>query len=179
VTKRRLDPPSSESYSDNDESGAPWSAALDELRAASTFWVATVHPSGRPHVVPVLAVVSGDVLHVAAGPDTQKARNLARTGDSPSRRTARTTASSSKGRRTRSETTTPSYRSPRRTSARTGGSVEVRDGGFHAEGAPTAGPPPYHVHRVEPHRAFGFPTTGDATPTRWIFGPPPSVGVFP
>lgn len=44
-----------------------------------------------------------------------------------------------------------------------------------AHGAPTAGPPPYHVFAIVPERAFGFPATGDAPPTRWTF-PATTVG---
>jgi hypothetical protein len=67
----------SEDYTEEGDHAAPWTTATEELHRASTFWVATVHPTGRPHVVPVLAVMSGGALHVAAGPETQKARNLA------------------------------------------------------------------------------------------------------
>jgi hypothetical protein len=46
-----------------------------------------------------------------------------------------------------------------------------------ALGAPwevaVAGPPPYRVYRLLPHRAFGFRATGDVTPTRWVL---PSAG---
>ena len=39
-----------------------------------------------------------------------------------------------------------------------------------AEGAPTAGPPPYHVYRVLPHKVLGFPTDdASVVPTRWRF----------
>jgi hypothetical protein len=48
--------------------------------------------------------------------------------------------------------------------------VNVRDGAFHdAEGAPTAGPPPYEIYRVVPTMAFGFGTTEPARSTRWRF----------
>lgn len=47
--------------------------------------------------------------------------------------------------------------------------VEVRDGVFHAEGAPTAGPPPFDVYQITATKAFGFPTGGSLTPTRWRF----------
>ena len=59
--------PATEPYAGGGAPGAPWADAMGELQTASTFWVATVHPTGRPHVVPVLAVVSGDALHVAVG----------------------------------------------------------------------------------------------------------------
>jgi hypothetical protein len=46
----------------------------------------------------------------------------------------------------------------------------VRDGAFHNTfGAPTAGPPPYDVYRIEPTLAYGFPVQEDISPTRWRF----------
>jgi hypothetical protein len=50
-----------------------------------------------------------------------------------------------------------------------GWQVEVRDGAFHAEGAPTAGPPPYDIYEVTLAKAFAFPTEGTLVPTRWRF----------
>jgi hypothetical protein len=48
--------------------------------------------------------------------------------------------------------------------------VIVRDGAFHdAEGAPTAGPPPYEVYEVRTAQVFGFPAGGGHSPTRWRF----------
>ena len=35
-----------------------WSDRRPEVDPEGTFWVATVHPAGRPHVVPVLAAVA-------------------------------------------------------------------------------------------------------------------------
>jgi nitroimidazol reductase NimA-like FMN-containing flavoprotein (pyridoxamine 5'-phosphate oxidase superfamily) len=164
--------PVTESYSGNGDLGARWLQAVQELHRASTFWVATTHPTGRPHVVPVLAVVSGDALHFAAGPDTQKARNLARDarltiamhgddfdvvveGDAHMVRDDEALADIA-----------AAYLH------KYGWEVEVREGHLYGEGAPTAGPPPYDVYRLTPNRAFGFPVTGDATPTRWRFRAP-------
>jgi hypothetical protein len=53
--------------------------------------------------------------------------------------------------------------------AKYGWQVTVRDGAFYADGAPTAGPPPYEVYEVTPAMAFGFPTDETFSPTRWRF----------
>lgn len=71
--------PISEAYVDPGRDGASWDRGLAELERSGTYWMATLRPSGRPHVVPVLAIVHDGHLHVAAGPRTQKARNLTRT----------------------------------------------------------------------------------------------------
>ena len=48
--------------------------------------------------------------------------------------------------------------------------VTVRAGALHdAEGAPTAGPPPYDVYEMTPTTAFGFGTDESFSPTRWRF----------
>jgi hypothetical protein len=50
--------------------------------------------------------------------------------------------------------------------------VTVRDGAFHAPyGAPTAGPPPYEVHVVQPATVFALGTDDDLAPrsTRYRF----------
>jgi hypothetical protein len=44
---------------------------------------------------------------------------------------------------------------------------DVRDGTLWADGAPTAGPPPYQLYKVTPEVAYGFPTDEGITPTRW------------
>jgi nitroimidazol reductase NimA-like FMN-containing flavoprotein (pyridoxamine 5'-phosphate oxidase superfamily) len=162
-------PPVSENYIGDSDLGAGWSQAVEELQSASTFWVATTHPTGRPHVVPVLAVVSGDALHFAAGPDTQKARNLTR----DARLTVTTRGDDFDVVVEGDAHTVRDDGSLADVAAayldKYGWEVEAREGRLHGEGAPTAGPPPYDVYRVTPHRAFGFPATGDATPTRWRF----------
>jgi nitroimidazol reductase NimA-like FMN-containing flavoprotein (pyridoxamine 5'-phosphate oxidase superfamily) len=162
-------PPVTESYTGDSDPGAGWNQAVEELRRAATFWVATTHPSGRPHVVPVLAVVSDGSVHFAAGPGTQKARNLARDP-----RLSVTTHGEDldvvvegDARTVRDEGSLAGVAAAYLD--KYGWAVELRDGRLHGEGAPTAGPPPYDVYRLTPRRAFGFPAAGEATPTRWRF----------
>lgn len=55
----------------------PWSAGLEQIDRADTFWLSTVRPDGRPHATPVIAVWAADALWFSTGPDEVKARNLA------------------------------------------------------------------------------------------------------
>ncbi|MFI2104011.1 pyridoxamine 5'-phosphate oxidase family protein [Isoptericola sp. NPDC019693] len=55
----------------------PWATALEQVRAADTFWISTVRPDGRPHVTPLVAVWHDDALWFTTGPGERKARNLA------------------------------------------------------------------------------------------------------
>lgn len=158
-----------EPYSEDGRHTAPWNKAMEELHHGSTFWVATIHPTGRPHVVPVLAVVSANTLHSAAGPETQKARNLAKDP-------CVTITTGGVDLDVVVEGVTDVIRDEQALAAvamaylsKYDWHVEVHERRLRGEGAPTAGPPPYDVYRVTPHRAFGFPTTGDAPPTRWRF----------
>lgn len=49
--------------------------------------------------------------------------------------------------------------------------VEISDGAFHAEGAPTVGPPPFYVYEVIPSVVYGFGADDKFAPlsTRWRF----------
>jgi hypothetical protein len=51
-------------FSDPDATPLPWSAGLEQVIAADTFWLSTVRPDGRPHVTPLIAVWSEPVLQV-------------------------------------------------------------------------------------------------------------------
>jgi PPOX class probable F420-dependent enzyme len=55
----------------------PWSWALDRLRDSHDYWVATVWPDGRPHLMPVWAVWAGGELWFSASLGSRKIRNIA------------------------------------------------------------------------------------------------------
>ena len=52
----------------------PWEQALADTRL---YWLATVHPTGRPHVRPVLAVWVDGALCSTSTMASRKGRNLA------------------------------------------------------------------------------------------------------
>ena len=54
----------------------PWSWALTRLTQSHDYWVATVWPDGRPHVVPVWGVWLDDALWFSSSLRARKARNL-------------------------------------------------------------------------------------------------------
>ncbi len=154
-----------------DEAGTtPWDDALRRLAEGGTYWLATVRADGRPHVMPVLAVVVEGALHFSTGAGTRKGKNLA---ESPHC----AVALSAPGLDLVVEGTAPRVTDERRLArvaeaydAKYGWRVTVRDGAFHdAEGAPTAGPPPYDVYEVAARTAYGFGTDGMFASTRWRF----------
>lgn len=56
----------------------PWNTAEHHLRQAGVFWLSTVRPDGRPHVVPLIAVWLDGALYFSTGEDEIKAKNLAK-----------------------------------------------------------------------------------------------------
>ena len=55
----------------------PWSWAEERLTASHDYWVGTVWPDGRPHLMPVWATWWGQALWFSSGGRSRKARNLA------------------------------------------------------------------------------------------------------
>jgi PPOX class probable F420-dependent enzyme len=55
----------------------PWSWATERLTRSHDYWLATVRPDGRPHVMPVWATWDDDGLLFSTAPMSRKARNLA------------------------------------------------------------------------------------------------------
>jgi PPOX class probable F420-dependent enzyme len=58
----------------------PWSWAEERLTNSHDYWVATVRPGGRPHLMPVWAVWDGGALWFSSSVRSRKARNLAADG---------------------------------------------------------------------------------------------------
>jgi hypothetical protein len=154
-----------------DASPADWARALERVQNAPvTYWLATVRPDGRPHLMPLLAVWVDGGLFFCAGANTRKAKNLAHDSHcvvgverSPLDLVVEGTAE-----RVRDESTL--QRVADAYAMTYDWHVTVRDGAFDdTEGAPTAGPPPYDVYELQPTTAFGFGTEESFDPTRWRF----------
>jgi nitroimidazol reductase NimA-like FMN-containing flavoprotein (pyridoxamine 5'-phosphate oxidase superfamily) len=55
----------------------PWEEAEQRLQQAEVYWLSTVRPDGRPHVVPLIAVWLDGSLFFSTGEGERKAENLA------------------------------------------------------------------------------------------------------
>jgi nitroimidazol reductase NimA-like FMN-containing flavoprotein (pyridoxamine 5'-phosphate oxidase superfamily) len=55
----------------------PWIEAEQSLQKAEVFWLSTVRPEGRPHVVPLIAVWLDGAFYFITGEGERKAKNLA------------------------------------------------------------------------------------------------------
>src|SRR5580700_2830675 len=55
----------------------PWTWAEDRLVQSHDYWLATVRPSGGPHVMPVWGVWAQGAAWFSSGPQSRKTRNIA------------------------------------------------------------------------------------------------------
>ena len=62
---------------DPKKSMLPWKWAEDRLRKSRQYWMITVRPDGRPHVMPVWGLWRDDGFYFSTGGRSRKARNLA------------------------------------------------------------------------------------------------------
>jgi nitroimidazol reductase NimA-like FMN-containing flavoprotein (pyridoxamine 5'-phosphate oxidase superfamily) len=156
-------------YFAEDTTPTPWAEARERLADADTYWLATVRTDGLPHLVPLLAVWVGGALCFVASLTSRKARNLACDPHCvvASRRDALDLVVEGTAAKVSDEARL--HRVAEAYMNKYGWPVTVRDGAFYADGAPTAGPPPYEVYEVTPTTAFGFPWDETFSPTRWRF----------
>ena len=56
----------------------PWMDAEQQLQKAGVFWLSTVRPEGRPHVVPLIAIWLEGALYFSTGEHENNAKNLAK-----------------------------------------------------------------------------------------------------
>lgn len=155
----------------DDATPTAWETARERLAEADDYWLATVSPDGRPHVVPVLAVWVDGGLHLCASDRSRKAKNLARDPRCVVTTNARALDLVLHGQATPVDTPATLQHAADAYGAKYGWHPEARGDGLWADGAPTAGPPPYRVYAVNPEIAYGFPTgeTEVFAPTRWRF----------
>lgn len=149
----------------------PWEEAEARIDAARWYWLTTLHPSGRPHTRPILAVWSDGALCTTSSRAAQKGRNLGldprcsvAVVDDDMHIVIEGTASPVEGPDL--EGVADAYR------AKYDWPVTVVEGGFEAPyAAPGAGPAPYVPFRVTAAVVYGL---GTAEPmvhrhTRWRF----------
>ena len=63
-------------YVDNPISEVPWEHVENRLTESINYWVCTVYPDGRPHVVPRWGVYLDGRFYYDGSPETRHARNL-------------------------------------------------------------------------------------------------------
>jgi nitroimidazol reductase NimA-like FMN-containing flavoprotein (pyridoxamine 5'-phosphate oxidase superfamily) len=177
-------PVAASSLGDDDAPASPWALAEERLanpEKGRTYWLATVRPDGRPHVMPLIGMWFEDAFYFLTGERTRKGRNLA--GDPHCVITGSSTALPSLDIIIEGDARKVTDEKPLRRVVEAFGSklewpLEVRGDAVHGPNAPSAGPPPYSVFRLVPSVVFGLPGTlgmegfdpADLPrPTRWEF----------
>jgi len=162
-------PTAEQPYLAEDTTPTPWSEARERLADADTYWLATVRPDGLPHLVPLLGAWVDGALCFVASPTSRKATNLAHDAHCviATRREALDLVVEGTAAKVGDEARL--HRAAEVCMTKYGWPVTVHDGAFYADGAPSAGPPPYEVYEVAPTTAFGFPWDETFSPTRWRF----------
>jgi hypothetical protein len=153
----------------------PWSRALGQLdeleprggNRGPTCWLATTGPGGRPHLAGVVGLWSDDTLYFVSGPQTRKARNIAADARCSFALSLPDLDLVLDG--TASRVTDPE------TLGRVAAAFAARGWPLEVEGdcvtasfaAPTAPPPPWHLHAFKAATALGVATSGAPGATRW------------
>ena len=163
------EPVAAQPLSADDPTVTPWAEARKRLAEGDWYWLATASPDGRPHVRPVLAVWLDGALYFSTSPASRKGKNLARDARCVIAAEGDALHLVVEGEAAKVSDDTTLRRVAEAYASKYGWQVAVRDGAFHADGAPTAGPPPYDVYAVTPTTAFGFGTDESFSPTRWRF----------
>ena len=123
-----------------------------------TPWLTTIDPDGSPHVTPVGFVKIDGVWYFNSGPGTRKSRNIAadpRCVVSVATHPFDLVIEGSAAR----VTDAAELQAVAEAFAEQGWPAQVEGDGLTAEySAPSAGPPPWHVYRIEPATVFAFGT---------------------
>ena len=63
-------------YVDNPTASLTWEYVAQRLSESKNYWLSTVRPDGRPHVVPRWAVYLNGKIYYDGSPETRHAQNL-------------------------------------------------------------------------------------------------------
>jgi nitroimidazol reductase NimA-like FMN-containing flavoprotein (pyridoxamine 5'-phosphate oxidase superfamily) len=149
----------------------PWARARERLeQKADKYWLATVRPDGRPHVMPVFVVWLSGALYFVAGETTRKAKNLAHNAHCVITFAADGLDLVVEGQAAKVSDEAKLQLVAQVYASKYDWHPTVRDGAFYAEyGAPSAGPPPWDLYEVTPTKVFGLGTAEPYGATRWSF----------
>jgi hypothetical protein len=135
-----------------------------------TCWLTTINPDGSPHVTAVGVIFENGNMYFSSGPNTRKSRNIA---DDP--RCVVSVATHPfdivvEGAATR-VTDSTELRSVADAFNRGGWPAEVAGDALTAEySAPSAGPPPWYLYRVDQTTVFALATSEPSGATKFELG---------
>jgi hypothetical protein len=145
--------------STEDATALPWAEARARWAGEGTYWLATVRPDGRPHVVPLGPVWLEDTLYFTTGQGTRKEQNLAHNAHCAVSFAGRGFDLVVEGTAAKISDDATLQRLAAVYAAQ-GWPATAGDGALDAPySAPTTGPAPYIVYELTPTVAFSFGTT--------------------
>jgi hypothetical protein len=155
-----------------DVTALPWEEAEGRIAAARWYLLTTLHPRGRPHTRPVLAVWTDGVLCTTSSRAAQKGRNLRRDPRCSVAIMADDMHIVLEGTASPVESAPALDRVAEAYRSKYNWPVTVVEGGFEAPyAAPAAGPPPYEPYQIVPTVVYGLGTADSIVHrhTRWRF----------
>jgi hypothetical protein len=155
-----------------------WNEVRDRLETAqqprtgssqNIFWLSTHDVDGRPHMTAVRAFWIDGRYYFCAGPRSRKVRNIER---DPRCAIGAAIVGYDVALEGRAVRVTDEAQLQRLAQLFAGGgwAPTVAEGGFiHEFGAPSAGPPPWHVYEFIPQDAYAVMTSEPGGATHWTF----------
>lgn len=153
----------------------PWERALAAFRTTLsgepiTWFLGVTDPDGRPHAAGVGAIWTDDEAYFVSGPGTRKSRALVMQ-PAASLSVALPGIDLVLEGTAHRVTDTPTLERIAAVYRSTGWPVEVAGDAFAAPfSAPSAGPAPWHLYRLDHHTVFGVASVAPHGATRWRFG---------
>ncbi len=147
----------------------PWEQAQEHLAGGDQYWLATIDSDGKSHIRPIVAVWYDDGLYFVSSPTSAKAKHLARDPQCVITVATETAQMVVEGEAQKISDENQLKDVAEAYDSKYQWQVSIRDGAFYANGAPTAGPPPYEVYKVVFDKVYGFGTHETFSPTRWRF----------
>jgi hypothetical protein len=151
----------------------PWSRPRDLLAKSASavvpFFLGTTRPDGRPHAVGIGALWHDGEIYITAGPGTRKARNLAVNPNFTLSMSLEGMDLVLEGEAMR-VTDRPTLEAVAAAYREVGWPAQVEGDAFTASfSAPSAGPPPWNLYRLDFHTAFAVASAEPHGATRWRF----------
>ena len=148
----------------------PWSEAREQFELVDKYWLATVRPDSRPHVMPLFGIWFGDVFYFTSNSAARKARNISQNSHCVITAAGKTLDLVIEGEAVKVRDEDDLHHVAGLYSSKYGWHLEVNDGAYLADyGAPSAGPPPYELYEVRPVTVFGLGIEEPFGATRWTF----------
>lgn len=164
-------PISAKSVATNGENTvAEWLDAQAQFQQATKYWLTTINPNGKPHVMPIFSIWLDDCVYFTSNPDAQKAKNIAQNPHCVITADGKTLDVIIEGEVQRVTDKDTLEKVRQRYADKYNWPITVDGDAYTAPyAAPSAGNPPYQLYEIRLTKAFGFGTDEIYGATRWEF----------